>query len=191
MNPEVSSPPSLHAGSGNDQVGLPQARDAFQRNSDWWTVFAAFDLPDFNPSPLWISKKTGISVEDVVEALDGLSVLGYLKKANGAFYPTKDGEHHNFSYGDKNKTQVISEHSVVSQQILNDLSEQSLFAFDHCFMTGNKQILTELYHDVQKAFDSAIQKAKQDKKSNDCIFKMTFTAVDVVKPISTEKGARA
>jgi hypothetical protein len=83
MNQNVLADTPLIPGNKREQVGYLEARETFQRNSDWWAVFAAFDLPDFNPSPIWISKKTGIQIEEVVHALEGLSVLGYLKKETG------------------------------------------------------------------------------------------------------------
>ena len=64
-------------------------------------------------------------------------------------------------------------------------------AYDHCFMTGNKENITALYTDIQAAFDKAIQRSKLNPTKNDGIYKMTFTAVDIVKRShSIEKGGR-
>ena len=189
MNPEVST--QLKAGSQADQVGYSEAKDAFQRNSDWWSVFASFDLPDFTPSPIWISRKTGVPIEDVVEALEGLSVLGYLKKDKGAFYPVKDKPFFSFDWTNKTKSDVIEEHAVVSQQILNHMHDQTTIAFDHRFLAANKDIITELYRDIKRAFDKALDAANEQKARNDGIYKITFTGVDIVKRDSRDNGGRA
>lgn len=178
----TASEQNLTAGNTFTQVDYAEAQDAFQRNTKWWSVFAAFNLNDFKPSPIWIAQKVGISIEEVVEALDGLSALGYLTKDNGAFYPVKGKDFINFNWGNKTKTEIIDEHAIVSQQILNDLNTKTLFAYDHRFLAGNEEILTELYADIKNAFDKAFAKSQQtDNKNNNAIFKITFTGVNVVK----------
>jgi hypothetical protein len=188
MQTETNASISLQAGSDTQHIGFNDAREAFQRNSNWWTVFATFDLPDFTASPLWISGKTGLPVEEVVEALEGLSVLGYLKKENGSFMPMKDREFLKFDWSGKSKAEIIDEHAVVSQQILNDMHPNTTVAFDHRFLAGNKELIIELYKDIQAAFDKAFEKSQQQRASNDAIFKVTFTAVDVLQTQRPESG---
>lgn len=181
MRTETPASPSLQAGRTVEQVGYTEARESFQRNSNWWTVFATFDLPDFNPSALWISKKTNLPVDEVVEALEGLTVLGYLKKEDGAFIPLKGKEFLKFDWNNKSKAEIIDEHAVVSQQILNHMHPKTTVAFDHRFLAGNKEIVIELYKDIQSAFDKAFARSQAERSANDAIFKVTFTAVDVIK----------
>lgn len=181
---------TLSAGNSPEQIGYAEAKDAFQRNTKWWAVFAAFDLSDFNPSPLWISKKTGVSVEEVVEALEGLSVLGYLKKDNGSFNTVKGKEFLNFDWSGKSKMDIIDEHAVVSQQILNEMSTDKTIAFDHRFLAGNPEIITELYKDIKLAFDKAFQKAQMSKSTNNAIYNITFTGVDIVKSNDNQERAQ-
>lgn len=189
MQPESPDLLNLQAGNGTEQFGFTDARESFQRNSNWWTVFATFDLPDFNPSALWISKKTHLAVEEVVEALEGLTVLGYLKKENGSFVPMKGKEFLKFDWGGKTKAEIIDEHAVVSQQVLNHMHANTTVAFDHRFLAGDKNVIIELYKDIQAAFDKAFQKSQENKATNDAIFKITFTAVDVLKsPDTKERG---
>lgn len=188
---ELNSSPSQALAFGNqpNQIGYLDAKETFQKNTHWWTVFATFDLPDFQPSPLWIAKKTKISVEEVVEALEGLVSLGYLQKQKDSFSIIKGKEFLNFDWSNKSKAQIIDEHALVSQQILNDLHENTTVAFDHRFLAANKMIITELYQDIQKAFSSAFEKAQKSPSENDAIFKITFTGVDVLKSNdSQERG---
>lgn len=189
MQTEINVSPNLNAGNTPEQIGYMEAKESFQRNTNWWTVFATFDLPDFNPSALWISKKTDLHVEEVVEALEGLTVLGYLKKENGAYDPIKGKEFLKFDWSNKSKSEIIDEHAVVSQQILNHMHADTTVAFDHRFIAGNKQLIDELYQDIKIAFDKAFAKSQENKLKNDSIFKITFTGVNVLKSsLQNERG---
>lgn len=191
MSLDTAFTPQLEVGNTTEHISHTEAREAFQRNTDWWTVFASFGLPDFNPSPLWISKKTGIAVEEVVEALEGLAVLGHLRKENGAFFQIEGKEMYSFSFDGKTKAQVIDEHAVVAQQILNDMSLESTFAIDHGFIAGNKEIITDLYNDIKAAVDKAFNRSQKSQQANDGIYKISFSAVDVIKQNSSkEKGVQ-
>lgn len=181
MQTESSTSLTLQAGNTVGQIGYEEAKEAFQKNSNWWTVFACFDLPDFKPSALWISKKTNIQVEEVVEALEGLVVIGFLKKENGSFTPIKGKDFIKFDWGNKTKAEIQEDHTTVTQQILNQMHPKTTVAWDHKFFAGNKEIIQELYDDIQLAFQKAFEKGQQNKVANDSIFKITFTGVDVLK----------
>lgn len=71
-----SSEISLATGKHLSPISYADALENYRKNTDWWVVFAAFDLPEFQPSALWISQKVKIPVDTVVEALEGLFVLG-------------------------------------------------------------------------------------------------------------------
>ncbi len=183
MNPEVTS---LAAGHTREHIPYNDALEAYRSNSNWWTVFASFDLPDFSPSPLWISKRMGLAVEEVVEALEGLATLGFLRKEGSAFYPIKDRGFLRFDIEGRARKDLLDEHALVSQQVLNHLNETGRAAIDHRCFAANTEILKELYADVAKAFDKAFE-ASQKLKTNDGVFKMSFTAVDVAPKIQESK----
>lgn len=186
MSLDTSSETTLTSGHKHT-VQFGDAREQYQKNSNWWVVYAAFDLPDFIPSPIWLSQRTNLEISEVVEALEGLTTLGFLTKENGAFYPVKDKDFVKFDWPNKSKSEIIDEHAIVSQQMLNQLTEEARIAFDHRCFAANKEIVVELYQDIVKAFEKAFEKAKQNPNSNDGIFKMTFTAVDVA-PIELNQG---
>lgn len=175
-----TTPEALINGRPTAAIGYADALENYRRNTDWWVVFAAFDLPDFDPSPLWISQRANLSVEVVVEALEGLAVLGFLKKDQGSFSPIKGKDFVNFDVKNKPKSEVLEEHSIIAHQILNQLEPEALAAVDHRCFAANLEILQELYSDISTAFEKAYSKSK-DAKPKDRIFKMTFTAVDVLK----------
>jgi hypothetical protein len=191
MSTDMSFTPQLEVGNTTEHISIDDARASFQRNTDWWTVFACFDLPDFNQSPLWISKKTGVSVEEVVEALEGLSVLGLLTRENGTFAPSKGREFFLYDFSGKSKKQVIEDHSIVTQQILNDMRMDGTFAIEHCSLAANKEIISELYSDMKAAIVKAFQKSQEMKNRNDGVYRIAFTAVDAIRTkSSTEKGVQ-
>lgn len=183
---DTHSNPILQQGQPH-QIAVGDAMDTYKMNSNWWAVYACYDLPDFTPSPKWIEQKTGIQVSEVVEALDGLTALGFLVKEGGAFYPSKDKNYVKFSWPKKSKAEIIDQHSTVSLQILNQLNDQTTIAFDHQCFASNPQIITELYKDFEAAIKKAFEKSQQNQNANDGIYKFTFTAVDVV-PKNSKQG---
>lgn len=175
--------------SESEVIGFQDAQTSFQRNTNWWAVFASFDLPDFNPSPTWIAKKTNISVEEVVDALDGLEVLGLFKRDGANIIPNKDRIFAAFNWDGKTRTEIIDEHTLISQQILNDLSLREKGLVDKRFFAASPEILRELHEDIQAAFAKAFEKANSNKTKNNAIYKMTFTAVDVTVPHKPMAGS--
>ena len=154
--------------------------DSYQRNSNWWTVFACFDLARMEPTVEWITRHTGLAIEDVEEALEGLRILGYLRKEGQRYQPIRGKDFVQFDFEPKTRAESIDQHALVSQQILNELGPTQTTAFDHRCIAANDEIVLELYKDIAAAYEKAFAKAKCSKK-NDRIFKMTFTAVDVLK----------
>ena len=189
MSLNVGSEIALQPGQRHT-MPMGEARDLFRRNSNWWVVYAAFDLPDFVPSPTWISQRTNLDVAEVVEALEGLTTLGCLTKDDGAFYPVKGKEFIGADWPTESKAKVIDGHALVSQQILNQLHEKTQIAYDHRCIAANKKIISELYQDISKAFEKAFENARSNPSANDGIYKMTFTAVDVAPLVGspTQEG---
>lgn len=180
LDQSQANPSSLANGRPTAAISYTDAMENYRRNTDWWVVFAAFDLPDVDPSPMWIAQRTNLSIEVVVEALEGLSVLGFLKKDKGAFSPIPGKDFVNFDVKAKPKAEVLDEHSIIAHQILNQLNEEALAAVDHRCFAANLEILQELYSDINQAFEKAYSRSK-GSGPKDRIFKMSFTAVDVLK----------
>lgn len=177
---EANTTENLAIGSSLSPISFAEAMENYRKNSSWWVVFATFDLPDFQSSPLWIANKTNLPVDVVVEALEGLAVLGHLKKNQDAFYPVKGKDFVNLDVTGRKKADIIEEHSLISAQVISQMHENALLAVDHRCFASNVETLKELYSDIAKAFEKAYQ-ASQANKNNDRIFKMTFSAVDVLQ----------
>lgn len=170
---------TLTRGSLGEQTGFLEAKESFQKNINWWGVLASFDLPDFSPTPKWIARKLGMEVEEVLDALEGLTTLGYLKKDGEAVFPSKNTDFAKLDWDNKTKAQMIDEHATVSQQILNSMHERTSFTFHHRFFVGNKEILKSLYQDIEAAFVKADAAAHKNGLSNNAIYTFSFTGVDV------------
>lgn len=160
-------------------ISYEDAMENYRKNTDWWVIFAAFDLPDFQSSTIWISQKTGLSIETVVEALEGLETLGYLKNESGKYAPVNGKSLIKFETKNKDKAQVLSDHALISKQMLNHLYDNPMAAFEHRCFASNVEILRELYSDISKAFDRAYSASIKDK-NKDSILKITFTATNVL-----------
>ena len=157
----------------------PHHQGIDQRNTGWWTVFACLDLAKCEPTAKAIQDKTQLPMIEIQEALDGLCLLGYLVRQGERFEQVPGRDFLHFDYSATEKTAIIDRHGLVSQQILNDLAVCDRLAFDHRCFAANDAILGELYKDLRAAFDKAFAQA-QTSETNDRIFKMTFTAVDVL-----------
>lgn len=49
-------------------------------NWTWRAVQCLVESPDFNPSPKWIASRLNISVENAVEAIEGIERLGCIRR---------------------------------------------------------------------------------------------------------------
>jgi hypothetical protein len=179
---------TLLAGKSISSVSFEDALENYAKNTNWWTVFSSFDLPGFSASSLWISQRTNIPVKEVVEALEGLTTLGFLKKENGEFVPIAGKEFIHLDVSRRPKGEVLENHALISSQILNHLQEDGLAAIDHRCFAADDDILNELYADISQAFEKAYANSKHSKGRNR-IFKISFTAVDVLPGNQKGKGA--
>lgn len=91
----------------------------------------------------------------------------------------KDRTFIQLDHGNQKKADLIEEHSLISHQIINNLNEDAIFAYDHRCFAANTEILKELYADISKAFAKAYETSQHVQNKNK-VFKMSFTAVDVV-----------
>ena len=175
---------ALSTGHLQPTVDFTSVRDSYQRNSNWWAVFACMDVREIEPTLKGLVQKTQLHPSEVREALDGLCLLGYLVRKDDRFERVPGRDFLHFDYASTSKAEIVDRHGLVSQQILNDLAACERLAFDHRCFAANDAILAELYKDLRAAFDKAFAQA-QTSGTCDRIFKMTFTAVDV---LSQSKG---
>lgn len=85
----------------------------------WRTVAAIVDVSPDSRSPLWISKKINVSVQEVVEAIEGLEALGIIERtANGYKRILK---YIYYSDAHLDPMSLLGDHVMISSQILSRL----------------------------------------------------------------------
>lgn len=179
QNSQRSAETSLVSGAVTGPISYADAMENYRKNTDWWVVFATFDLPDFQSSPIWIANRLKLNLETVIEALEGLVLLGYLTKDSSGYSVIKGKSFVHLKPTELKKSEIIEEHSLISRQVVNQLSEDAVIAVDHRCFASNVEIIKELYSDINAAMEKAF-KNSASAKNKDCIFKMSFTAVDVL-----------
>lgn len=170
---------TLATGFTSSPISYADALENYRKNTDWWIVFDAFDLPNAKGSALWIASKTTLSVETVTEALEGLAVLGLLAKSANGFEKVK--QNIDLPNDGLTKHQRIQDHALISRQILNQLGEDSRGSIRHTCFASNIQIITDLYSQIDRLILEAQEKSRALKKEEiDNVYLATYTAVNSV-----------
>jgi hypothetical protein len=181
--------PELATGQKSNPVSYADALENYRKNTDWWIVLEAFDLNNFNGSALWVSQRTGLDVETVIEALEGLSVLGLLTKSSNGFEKIQK-DFLGFE-STKNKQQRFLDHSLVSSQILNHLNEDSKAAIRYGHFASNLSIITEMYEKINQVILEADEKSKALSRDQiDNVYLLSMTAVTAI-PTQSAGGNHA
>jgi hypothetical protein len=176
----------LATGTQQSTINYAEIRGSYERNSNWWTVFACFDLQQIERTAVGIARRTGLPLAEVEEALSGLCVLGFLTRRGDSFEPVEGADFHHLDFSNMSNDEKVDRHGLVSQQILNELPDRRDVTFDHRCFAANDEILKELYKDMRAAFEKAFAKAQTSQRC-DRIFKMTFTAVDVLSKAAPQE----
>ena len=103
----------------------------------WRATQCLTEAPDFNPSPKWIAKRLNISIENAVEAIEGLERLGCIVR-HGISYKVVE----NWMQLTPNKldrTKLLSAQSRIAPQLISKLTPQD--AFTSQFFIGNKELV--------------------------------------------------
>ena len=174
-----TSDESLANGLNTSPISYNDAFENLRRNTDWWIVYCTFDLPNSVGTSLWIANKLGISVESATEALEGLVILGHLKRSDKGYEKLKFDL--DIPHANQTKAKRVEDHALVSQQILNHLNESSRGALRFATFAANLEIIVEMYEKINQAINEADEKSKMlDKSKMDNIYSITFTATNTV-----------
>ena len=166
----------LTAGMATSPISYGDALENYRNNTDWWIIFDCFDLPNAVGSALWISGRTGLSVDIVTEALEGLITLGLVARTSKGFEKIKSEivlPHENQS-----KQERMLKHALISRQVLNHLQENAKGALRFASFASNLQIIAEMYDKIDKAILEADEQSKKLPRNQiDNVYLMSFTAV--------------
>lgn len=151
----------LSEGNSGSPISYADALENYRKNTDWWIVFDTFDLSGAVGSSLWISGRTGLSVDTVTEALEGMVVLGLLVRTAKGFERVKKVLH--LSNEDQTKQKRMEDHALISRQVLNHLHENARGALRFASFASNIQIIAEMYEKINKAILEADEQSKKNE----------------------------
>lgn len=167
---------SLAAGVATSPISYADALENYRNNTDWWIIFDSFDLPSAIGSALWISGRTGLSVDVVTEALEGLVTLGLVGRTTKGFEKIKTEillPHEN-----QTKQERMEKHALISRQVLNHLHDNAKGALRFASFASNIQIIAEMYTKIDQAILEADERSKKLPRNQiDNVYLMSFTAV--------------
>lgn len=128
--------------ASSDAKSYSKLIDLFYSNWVWRAVHALSDHPKFKSSPTWIAKTLSISVEEVVDALEGLEELGFLVKKESS-YVSKSPQ---ILLPEEKTTKsfAISCHKKLSQQMLIKSQVSEVEGTMTCFVNVEKSAVHEL-----------------------------------------------
>lgn len=177
---------SLAAGTSQSPISYADALENYRMNTDWWIVFDSFELPNAIGSSLWISGRTGLSLDTVTEALEGLVMLGLIKRTDKGFEAVKNVI--KLPNEDLTKQKYMENHALISRQVLNHLTDDARGALRFASFASNIKIIAEMYEKINQAIlDADEQSKKLSRDQIDNIYLASFTAVTATQP-RTEKG---
>lgn len=178
---------SLAKGALNSSVSYADALENYRRNMDWWVVLEALDLEHAVGSAIWLSQKTGISVENTTEALEGLVVLGLLKNGPKGFEKIK--KNFDVPWNDKSKVQKLEDHALISHQIMNRLDEEARGAVRFSAFASNIEIIKEMYFKIDKLIlEAQEQSQKLNSSKLDNVYLISYTSVNGANYSASAKG---
>lgn len=176
----------LVEGASKSPISYSDALENYRSNTDWWIVFDSFELPNAIGSSLWIAGRTGLSLDTVTEALEGLVVLGLIKRTDKGFEAVKNVIQ--LPSEDQTKQKRMENHALVSRQVLNHLTDNARGALRFASFASNIQIVADMYKKIDQAILEADEQSKKLNRSQiDNIYLVSFTAVTATQP-NTEKG---
>lgn len=146
----------------------------------WRTVAAVIDLSPDSRSPLWISKKLGVSVKDVVEALEGLEELGILERQVQGYRRVLKYVYYSDAHLDP--MSVLGDHVLISSQILSrlhptDPNQRSFYRTG--FVASNEKLVKEFCLKVELLMKEFLEASA--KEPSDRVVGFSFSNVKVTR----------
>ena len=158
--------------------------ELFYGNWIWRAVLTLIDHPKFNSSPKWISETLNISIEEAVDAFEGLEELhlvsrsedGRLIAKSPTFIVPEDKTSKNF---------IVKKHKLVSQQILARSTPVQMEGTLTYFMNVSKE---ELYSALEKVFSELkTLGASEEKGQNPGVYAISLTCSNIAPQLQEEK----
>lgn len=103
----------------------------------WRATQCLVELPDFNPSPKWIAKRLNVSIENAVEAIEGLERLGCIAKSGFSYKVVQNW--HQLTPQTLDRNRLLTAQSRIAPQLISKLKPEDSFTSQ--FFIGNKDLI--------------------------------------------------
>lgn len=167
--------PSRQAAHGSYQESLQK----FYADIEWRKIHALFDHQDFKPSLKWISEMIGCSVEKCNEVIEGLIILGVVKRSSEGFTIANLDFSFNDHPGFIRETRIDASIQL-AHQIANERDYTRTGLDRTTFLSTNRELVLEFYDEVSKVVEAFRTKSLEAKKK-DVVFSMALIGSDVLK----------
>lgn len=147
----------------------------FAGNWIWRAADALVLHPEFQGSPSWLQARLGISLEEAVDALEGLEKLGIIRREGGKVNKGRP----QFIVPDDLNSRSVKVQNYVNDAIQNvsRLGEHELGVGYSLYSLLTKEQVFEVYSRIQKMLEDLDQSPKTSKSNK--LFNLTFAGVEV------------
>jgi len=165
---------------GLSEAAYEEALENFYGMSIWRELHALLEHQEFNSSPKWIANKLNISIEEALDAVEGLTALGLIgKNDDGSFFPKQ--LQILIPTEKMNRVEMAKNHLLISHQILNGFSADSEDNFfRNCYYLSNKDLVDELTENIKLALKEF--REKSDITTNkDGLYAIQITGTNIIE----------
>lgn len=146
---------------------------SFTGNWTWKAILCLVDSPDFKPSPKWCATRLNISVENAVEALDGLERLNYIKREGSSYVVTNNVLQ--ISPNQVTKRQLLADTAELMQQAVTKVSEDDKYTVQ--FLLGSKELIAEFAPKYMALYSEMRKKGIEQKLTDVVISQISFSVL--------------
>lgn len=177
MYNDISKESIKTAGAGAKSAKANKATNAYAGASEtelldryfgdwiWRAVECLVGLKEFNPSPRWIAERLGVTIEQAVDALDGLLELGQIiRDQDGGFVRNTvaaDLARDLRGPSDSSKRQKMQDHLLLSTQINSKLCSAKNNFYSDGFVAANLDFMNRHVSNIRSALMNMYKEARE------------------------------
>ena len=144
----------------------------------WRTLAALVDAETFDPSLSKLAKQLGVTVNEVVEAFEGLEKLGIIRRTAEGYERVLKFVY--FSDRDLDPSQVLADHVLISTQILGRLDplNPELNSFYRTgFIASNEKAVRRFCGQLEELLKAFLTESAEGVA--DGVYALSFSSVEV------------
>lgn len=151
----------------------------YTSNWSWRALAALIDVnPEASRSIKWLAQKLSIAIEEVVEGLEGLEMLGIIERTAQGY--KKILKYVYFSDRDIDPMSVLADHVLVSAQILSRLNPRNLNKksfYRTGFVASNEELVRDFCLQIEALMKTFVEQSA--KCEADRVVGFSFSNVKV------------